>query len=134
MDNEWKQFIPPVDQTAPLGVSLATHDIELLSTPNGWRDLSRVFWCKGFQYRYRPKAAKTTMPTYEQVKLWCETNKQPVPVKPINYEAWRPVLESFRWIAEHPFSYTDKVQVELLVKAFRVGFKLPECMEDINNA
>ncbi len=134
MDNEWKQFIPLTDQQGPLGVSLATHDIELHDGGSHWDQLGTVSWCKGFLYRYHPKVAETTMPTYEQVKLWCETNKQPVPEKPINYEAWRPALESFGWTAEHPFSYTDKIQVDLLVKAFRVGFKLPECMEDINNA
>ena len=140
---EWTLHIPKFGGDAPEGMSLDTHYVECrdLEFHHGiakWGVNTAPNWHPRWEYRYRPRAAVPPPPaTYEQVCAWHIANGSPVPERPVDYEAWEPVLN--KWdaealnsnLAQSPFDGYKRKKIDGLIAAFRVAMTIPECREAI---
>ncbi len=132
MSNWSEPFIPTKTGQGPEGVSIETHDIRLVYDDGSLCDGvwgGEPMWAKGLKYRYLPRNPPAT---YEQVVAWCKANGRDVPAPPVDYEAWRPVLDAFEgWKAETPLDEADKTKIDEWIRAFKLAMTIPACREAI---
>lgn len=123
---EWTTHTPAFDGDAPEGVRLDTHEVAIQMSKGDFVIVPHTNWAaNGVELYYRPRA------TYAQVKAYCEQHGHPVPPKPVDYEAWRPVLDNYGWETATPMNRLDHTQVRCLIEAFRLAQSIPACMDDI---
>lgn len=149
---EWTTHTPAFDGDGPEGVTLDTHYAECralfshTAVAKWGADISG-HWSARYEYRYRPRAgiyainadgsigekvADNPPPaTYAQVKAWLEQHGHPVPPKPVDYDAWRPVLVELGWLLTDLGDASNMECVEKAIAAMRVAMTIPACMEDV---
>jgi hypothetical protein len=129
---QWTTHTPKFDGDAPEGVTLETHWIQRRYIGHGsaWDDMrERDNYLMNCEHRYLPRNPPAT---YEQVVAWCKANNRDVPAPPIDYEAWRPVLDAFEgWKAETPLDEADKTKIDEWIRAFKLAMTIPACREVI---